>query len=102
MYELIPGTPSSLIQVRLVHKILSHIPECIALSYEWGARTRDFEIICDNATLMVTENIVKALKRLRGFHGRASDHKPDSMRFDVSGRILFWIDAIRINQDNLN
>lgn len=102
MLELIPGTDSAPIQVRLVHKSLSQMPQCIALSYEWGARTRDFEIICDNATLKVTENLIKVLKRFRKFQGLAPDLNPDSIRLNITGKTLFWIDAICINQDDLN
>ncbi|KAF7920993.1 hypothetical protein BELL_0534g00010 [Botrytis elliptica] len=102
MVELIPGTASTPIQVRLVHKSLSQMPQCIALSYEWGARTGDSEIICDNATLKVTKNLIKGLKRLRKFQGLAPDHNPDSNRLKITEKTLYWIDAICINQDDLD
>ncbi|KAF7923747.1 uncharacterized protein EAE98_007565 [Botrytis deweyae] len=102
MLELIPGTASTPIQVRLVHKSLSQMPQCIALSYEWGARTGDSEIICDNATLKVTKNLIKGLKRLRKFQGLAPGHNPYSNRLKITERTLCWIDAICINQDDLD
>ncbi|KAF7870193.1 uncharacterized protein EAF02_009383 [Botrytis sinoallii] len=70
MLELIPGTALTPIQVRLVHKSLSQMPQ--------------------------------VLKRLRKFQGFAPDHNPDSNRLKITERTLFWIDAICINQDDLD
>ncbi|KAH7397672.1 hypothetical protein BKA64DRAFT_672509 [Cadophora sp. MPI-SDFR-AT-0126] len=93
MLELIPGTASDLIEVRLIQKSLSHMPHCIALSYEWESPTRDFEIVCDGAILKVTENLVTALRRLRSFYSLGGDLNPGrKLRF--TERTLFWIDAI--------
>ncbi|KAK6603058.1 heterokaryon incompatibility protein [Botrytis cinerea] len=102
MLELIPGTASAPIQVHLVHKSLSHMQQCIALSYVWGAGTRDFEIICDGAILKVTENLVEVLERFRKFQKLALDHIPDSNQLNITERTLFWIDAICINQEDLD
>ncbi|PVH80279.1 hypothetical protein DL98DRAFT_459952 [Cadophora sp. DSE1049] len=100
MLELIPGAASDPVQVRLIHRPLSHVPQCIALSYEWGSPTRDSEIICNGAILKVTENLVTALKRIRTFHELNGDQ--DTRRLKFTERTLFWIDAISINQEDLD
>ncbi|KAH7346752.1 heterokaryon incompatibility protein-like protein [Rhexocercosporidium sp. MPI-PUGE-AT-0058] len=101
MLEILPGAASAPIHVRLIHQRLSHMPHCIALSYEWGSPTRDFEIICEGMILKVTENLVKALRILRGFQGR-NDVNSDPGRLNITERTLFWIDAISIDQDDLD
>ena len=104
MLQIIPAEAASdPIQVRLIYRPLSHMPQCIALSYEWGSPTRDFDIICDDKMLKVTENLVTALRRLRALH--TQDVDPDKggggdMR--VTEQTIFWIDAISINQEDLD
>ncbi|KAK0103631.1 hypothetical protein ONS95_005643 [Cadophora gregata] len=100
MLELSPGATSDPIQVRLIHKPLSHMPQCIALSYEWGSPTRDFEIICDGALLKVTKNLVTALKRLRTLH--VAGENLETGKLNITERTLFWVDAISINQEDLD
>ncbi|KUI72541.1 Heterokaryon incompatibility protein 6, OR allele [Cytospora mali] len=56
-----------------------------ALSYTWGSEARPFKITADGSVLRVTENLHTALRHLR---------LPDEDR-------LLWIDAICINQDDL-
>lgn len=62
----------------------SHLYE--ALSYVWGSNTRSRTIILNSCVFPVTENLYLALSRLRN---RQLE------------RIL-WVDAICINQDDLN
>ncbi|KAG9241429.1 heterokaryon incompatibility protein-like protein [Calycina marina] len=104
MLEIISAEAASdPIQVRLIYRPLSHMPHCIALSYEWGSPTRDFDIICDDKILKVTENLVTALRRLRTFHSQHVD--PDmggGGNLRITEQTLFWIDAISINQEDLD
>jgi hypothetical protein len=65
MLKLFPGLDSDPIRISLVHRPLSSLPECEALSYEWGSPTGYHEIVCKGKTLMVTTNLLAALKRLR-------------------------------------
>ena len=72
MLVLVPGKVNDPIHVKLIHKVLSDIPQCSALSYEWRAPTREAEIFCNGKILKVTLNLVAALKRLRA----VSNKKP--------------------------
>lgn len=65
MLKLLPGRDDEPIRIRLRHRPLSSMPQCEALSYEWGSPTRDHEIECEGKTLKVTANLLGALKRLR-------------------------------------
>ncbi|PYH69924.1 HET domain-containing protein [Aspergillus vadensis CBS 113365] len=62
----------------------SHLYE--ALSYVWGSNTRSRTIVLNSCVFPVTENLYFALSRLRNRQ---------------LGRVL-WVDAICINQDDLN
>lgn len=53
-----------------------------ALSYTWGVRNREHEVICDGHKIFVTRNCHTALKYLR---------LPSQTR-------ILWVDAICINQ----
>jgi hypothetical protein len=58
-------------------------PNYAAISYTWDNQRPSKEIICDEKTLLVTENCEDILRRVR-----------------VSSRVSYlWIDAICINQD---
>jgi hypothetical protein len=86
MVELLPGTPDELIRVKLHHRTLSDMPTCSAVSYEWGFSVRQHEISCSGRILKVTANLALLLSKFR---------KPKSSQ-------LLWIDAICINQDDVN
>jgi len=57
-----------------------------ALSYVWGTKTNETEIIIDDHRTLITNNLFKALRRLR----RAKDIRQ------------LWIDTICINQSDNN
>jgi hypothetical protein len=86
MVELLPGTPNELIRVILHHRTLSDMSTCSAVSYEWGSNVRQHEISCDGRILKVTANLALLLSKFR---------KPRSSQ-------LLWIDALCINQDDLD
>jgi hypothetical protein len=55
-------------------------------TYEWGSNVRQHEISCDGRILKVTASLALLLSRFRS---------PETSQ-------LFWIDAICINQDDLD
>jgi hypothetical protein len=57
-------------------------PQYEALSYTWGGQTPTIPIICNDRTLLITENAFSAIRRLR--------------RHFMTRKL--WIDAICINQ----
>jgi hypothetical protein len=75
---------TSSIRCKLVVSSLAGV-EYTALSYTWGDTTDRVPIECDSKELLVTWNLYTALKQLR------ADEVPGP----------FWIDAICINQGNL-
>jgi hypothetical protein len=83
--SLLPRMQGNDIKVRIHHKKVSSLRICETLSYEWGEPTRTKHIFCENRVLMVTTNLLAALKRLR---------QPRKER-------LLWIDAVCINQEDL-
>ncbi|KAH9208645.1 heterokaryon incompatibility protein-domain-containing protein, partial [Leptodontidium sp. 2 PMI_412] len=90
MLELLPGYGDEPVQIRLLHHPLSSLPECEALSYEWGSPERDHEIFCEGKVLKVTSNLLAALKR-----SRPSGQPVQKPR-------LLWIDALCINQEDID
>ncbi|OCK81951.1 HET-domain-containing protein, partial [Lepidopterella palustris CBS 459.81] len=60
-------------------------PPCYeALSYVWGSPRGTIPISCDGKSLLVTPNLLEALRRIRHFRYTR----------------LLWVDAICINQDD--
>jgi len=89
--RLLPSEdPNAIIECRLFNYYLphedvdTHLYE--ALSYVWGAKEKDQPILVDGKTLSIRENLHLALSRLRNRH---------------LDRVL-WIDAICINQEDLD
>lgn len=86
MVELLPGIPGEPIRVVIHHGALSDLPTYSAISYEWGSIVREHDIFCDDRVLKVTANLSLLLSKLR-----TSD----------ASQVL-WIDAICIDQDDLD
>jgi hypothetical protein len=86
MVELLPGIPGDPIRVALHHRTLSDLPTCSAVSYEWGSNARELVIFCNDRVLKVTANLSLLLSKFRS---------SDSSQ-------LLWIDAISINQEDLD
>ncbi|PMD65593.1 uncharacterized protein K444DRAFT_659783 [Hyaloscypha bicolor E] len=86
MVELLPGIPGDPIRVALHHRTLSDLPTSSAVSYEWGSNVREHVIFCDDRVLKVTANLSLLLSKCRSL---------DSSQ-------LLWIDAISINQEDLD
>jgi Heterokaryon incompatibility protein (HET) len=83
-----PGTNTSLIKVIISTHRLSKAPEYEALSYVWGPPSLGGEpnlILVNDSPFEVTPNLLKALSGLRS----------------ESNVRLVWIDAICINQEDL-
>jgi hypothetical protein len=76
--SLLPQTEGDNIKAAMHHCDLSALPTCEALSHEWGEPTRTRHIFCEDKILLVTTNLLAALKRLC---------KPHEER-------LLWIDAV--------
>jgi len=88
--ELLPAKHhDNPIQCRLIERPLDVEPltglKYEALSYVWGSNIGDREILCEGRTLLVTPNCEAALRRFR---------RPKKSR-------ILWIDAICIDQSNL-
>lgn len=65
---------------------LKHPPPYKALSYVWGSPVGDVPICCGVQELLITENCVAALRKIR--------HRMKSR--------MLWVDAICINQQSLD
>ena len=90
LITLLPSTESSDVHITLgTTPLAADIVPCYeALSYTWGSTERPPNIIVENprATLSVTQNLAEALRYLR---------------YEDRARVL-WIDAICINQQDLD
>lgn len=78
----------------LEHQSLSDLNEFHALSYHWGSSLKTRSIICDGASMGVTENLHAALEEL----ACVLKEEKSSMNFKGS----LWVDAICINQDDIH
>ena len=91
LLELVPLSVTSEtispIHCRIKDVNLDENLEYVALSYYWGDTTIKYPIYCEGAEIRVTKNLVDALLMLR-------QHS--------SGNLLFWIDAVCINQSNVD
>ncbi|TVY80845.1 Heterokaryon incompatibility protein 6 OR allele [Lachnellula suecica] len=90
LLELLAGEASDPIRIALSEVRFQDNPEYEALSYTWGGEdgdnTRSCSIDCDGRYIRITKNCEAALRQLR------SQDKSVSL----------WIDAICIDQENLN
>ncbi|RPB02989.1 HET-domain-containing protein [Choiromyces venosus 120613-1] len=86
LVELQPGAPEDELRVEIQHTRLSEAPEYETLSYEWAGNRKEATVRCGRGEeIPVPLNLRAALKRLR----------------DRERPRRIWIDAICINQDNL-
>jgi Heterokaryon incompatibility protein (HET) len=100
--QILEETPCGIPQCRLTTISLDNGPSFIALSYTWGTPTqasernvtadRCYRILCNGSSLAVTQNLFNFLKRAR-LGGPTNWPTPDDR---------IWIDAISINQDDLD
>ncbi|KAF4637006.1 hypothetical protein G7Y89_g1055 [Cudoniella acicularis] len=75
---------SNLICCTLSHASLDDPPSFTALSYSWGDQTRRCEILLNDATTSITENLEAALRNLR-----------------LQDKLLtLWVDALCIDQND--
>jgi hypothetical protein len=78
-------TTEGVLQCRLVHVTFGQMPKYEALSYTWGIKDPQNDILLNDKTFPVRRNLRDALLQLR---------KLDDER-------VLWIDAICINQDDI-
>ncbi|KFA51439.1 hypothetical protein S40293_10689 [Stachybotrys chartarum IBT 40293] len=84
LIKLLPARrQESTIRIELSEFHFGSTVEYEALSYTWDNQRPTKEVICNGTALRVTENIFRALQRLRSSFGK---HQ------------ILWIDAICINQ----
>ncbi|KAK8016924.1 hypothetical protein PG993_015113 [Apiospora rasikravindrae] len=85
LLELKPGNPNEIVTTKLTIQNLDDAPDYEALSYTWDISKDQQTIKCDGKLLSVAPNLFDALLRLR----------------DSKSEITLWIDAICINQDDM-
>ncbi|KAL0952799.1 hypothetical protein HGRIS_007024 [Hohenbuehelia grisea] len=81
-----PGPDTDPIIVELLETDLDEAPSFEALSYVWGDVSHRSEITCMDSPFLITQNLRDALQTLRS----------------SSAKRLLWIDAICINQADLD
>jgi hypothetical protein len=86
LLDILPARRGRPLQTTLKVIDLNHAPSFEALPYVWGSPENLVNILCNGMSMTVTRNLGAALQRLRG-------------RFR---RRTVWIDALCINQNNLD
>jgi hypothetical protein len=87
LVHILPGVLEDRVECKLVHTFLGDDQEPYsALSYVWGELSHPLQINLEGRDFNVTANLGAALKQLR----------------DTSATNVMWIDAISINQTDLN
>lgn len=86
LLTLLPGKPKDEIQCSLQIEPLDNLPAFDALSYAWGDHNVTEPIIVENEPHQATVNLVMALRNLR----------------KRKKRRLLWVDALCINQGDLD
>lgn len=87
MIRLLEFLPGDLPSVQVITTKLDTAPKYAALSYTWGENNFDHNLSIDNSILPITKNLSEAFDAL--FR---------TLRYE---RLLFWIDAVCINQKDL-
>lgn len=108
--ELLPRDQAAPIECRLRHIILDDKAHYEAVSYVWGHEEHDQAINVNDSIFLVTPNVEAALRAFRvdatSFEKElietAGEGTIATKYLDVSGSRLLWIDAICINQGDLD
>jgi hypothetical protein len=87
LVKVLPGGWASPIHCELKRTLLSDHPQYYTLSYVWGSRRVTREIFLEGRAFAVTVNLESALRHLRLRHEEG---------------IMIWIDALSINQTDLD
>ena len=82
------GPSSSLISCKIYNVPLIRRPPYIAVSYVWGTEIATKEVSLNGASFFVRENVWRLLEEIRTH---------DTLKYR-----LFWVDAICINQADIN
>lgn len=82
--RLLPGTFNTPVSIQLIEVSLENPPPYKALSYVWGSPVGNIPVSCHGQELLITENCVAALRRIRS-----------GVR-----KCILWIDSICIDQSS--
>lgn len=95
--KLCPAPWSEPIKCDIINFSVDEAPAYVALSYAWGDPTDTVEITLNDKPFHITTNLFNALRQLREFCWNPSA-APDVFQ---NRNLLFWIDALCINQANI-
>lgn len=84
-----PGENDGPISIELIHGSLLDKPHYLTLSYVWGVQDHFQNVLINDRSFPVSDNLFCALSHLRNIQG------PDA-------GVPFWIDALCINQSDLS
>ncbi|KAL7625870.1 hypothetical protein AAE478_005093 [Parahypoxylon ruwenzoriense] len=85
------GSEDEVISCRMIMTSLENCPRYAALSYVWGDQPPDVETIVNGTRVLITKNLVIALRHMRRWR---------LFRGTVS--LPLWADAICINQEDIS
>jgi hypothetical protein len=100
LVQILPGGAGDAINLSICTVTLKSSPVYISLSYTWGDPQQTCPIICEGKDLHVTRNLQDALWQLRQSHLELAERFP--IRRSGLTRVFFWIDAICINQSDVD
>ncbi|KAG4443700.1 hypothetical protein IFR05_000789 [Cadophora sp. M221] len=102
---ILPGEIGDIIECTLEVVNLDEKPDYEALSYCWGRTSPPVTVICNKQCVSVTPNLGAALQHLRYPKGGTISKFRESLTLGKSGkpegRRRLWIDALCINQQDL-
>ncbi|KAI9874746.1 MAG: hypothetical protein M1830_009332 [Pleopsidium flavum] len=106
LIEMDPPRPEALratIQCSMHTVTLEDAPKFMALSYTWAPRILEGDVQCDCCSLSVMQNLYAALLQLREpLHPRKLQEPLHPRKLQEPLPRLYWIDAICINQEDLD